>query len=49
MDTVDMLVDIYNNWGEQSAQKKLGVLTSADEMRWHPSLTNKQEDWLIYR
>jgi transcription elongation factor Elf1 len=46
MDTVNKLVDIYNNWGDQSAQKNLGALTSADEMRWHPSLTNKQEKWL---
>tara|TARA_R100000030_G_scaffold95119_1_gene82385 strand:+ start:436 stop:636 length:201 start_codon:yes stop_codon:yes gene_type:complete len=46
MDTVNKLVDIYNNWGDQSAQKNLGVLTSADEMRCHPSLTNKQENWL---
>jgi transcription elongation factor Elf1 len=46
MDTVNKLVDIYNDWGDQSAQKNLGALTSADEMRWHPSLTNKQEKWL---
>ena len=42
--TIDLLVKIYNKWGEDNDIKNLG---SADEMLyWDSNLSEDQEEWL---
>tara|TARA_Y100001951_G_C11091655_1_gene157080 strand:+ start:136 stop:357 length:222 start_codon:yes stop_codon:yes gene_type:complete len=43
---LDTLVRIYTNWGDRKEQQNIAPLTSADEMLWHPGVTEKQELWL---
>ena len=46
MDMVDKLVDIYNRWGEKKENKNLATLTSADEVLWNETITEKQTKWI---
>jgi len=41
--TIDLLVKIYNQWGNQN---KIHPLHSADEELWNPNLNGTQKDWL---
>ena len=46
MDMVDKLCDIYNRWGEKEENKNLAPLTSASEVLWNETITEKQTKWI---
>ena len=46
MDMVDKLCDIYNRWGEKEENKNLTPLTSASEVLWNETITEKQTKWI---